>query len=214
MKHPHCNRSKAAHLFWCRGFAPVVFILAIATIVVAIGSGIYFSVSKETAQAPSPQDVGVLAISKATDPVSSKTASTSPVAAPIAPSIASSGKTIAPAATVADCGSNTKTASQCLAEHLVTCVPAKGVEVDPSSGLTVERIIEGYKGNVCSYRTNIVSGSGNFASLSGMEINCLLPKTSLTAMAQEGVMKRDDLFSYCTGSFMDLLREQLGASGQ
>lgn len=221
MKHPHCNRSKAAHLFWCRGFAPVVFILAIALIVVAIGSGIYFGVSKETAQAPSPQDIVASSSTEATMAVAALPTTTEVVSdtqrvvATTPASIASPTPTVAPVAPVKpiavsasasyDCGSG-KTAEQCFAERLTTCAPAKATVVDPASGLTAERLIDGYKGNACSYRTNILSGEGNLALLAGMQINCLLPKTLLSSGVS---MSKEDMLSYCTGSFIDLLREQM-----
>lgn len=203
MKHPHCNRSRAAHLFWCRGFAPVVFIFAIALIVVAIGSGIYFTINSNTAQAPGPQEMITAAPTSEVD-----ASSTAVVVFPIA---AVAAKPVAVSLT--NCGSNSKAASQCLAEHIQSCSPARGSVIDPDSGLTVERIIDGYKGDKCSYRTNIVSGKGDFALLAGMDINCMLPKATLATM-QSGSMSQEDLVAYCTGSFMDLMREQIGASVQ
>lgn len=211
MKHPHCNRSHAAHMFWCRGFAPVFFILSIALIVVAIGSGIYFAISKETAQAPSPQEAAALPTpevaidSTSTIAVGEGTATTSGAT----PAVALAKPKVV-AAAPANCGSGTKAAEQCIAQHIKTCAPAKGTFVDPGSGLTVERVIDGYTGNLCSYRTNIVSGAGDLALLAGMEINCMLPKAALATTAQGGAMSQEDLFAYCTGSFMDLMREQMG----
>lgn len=201
MKHPHCNRSLAAHLFWCRGFAPVVFILAIALIVVAIGSGVYFARNKHVAQVPGSQG----AIATSSQGIAS---SSIPVYTMASSSMGTSTK-VAPAPavkTTVDCGSNAKTTNQCIVEHVKTCTSARGVVVDPGSGMTMERIVDGYKGNNCSYRTNILSGKGEFALLAGMNINCLLPKAML---ATGGVMSQSDMLTHCTGSFIDLMREQV-----
>lgn len=208
MKHPHCNRSRAAHLFWCRGFAPVVFILAIALIVVAIGSGIYFAVVKETAQAPSPQEAALLPVPEVIVDATSPIGATSTIPL-VATAVTAVPKKSAVTTTV-NCGAGTTAAEQCIAEHIKTCSSAKGTFVDPSSGLTVERIVDGYKGNLCSYRTNIISGQGDLALLAGMDINCMLPKATLVTTAQGGSMSKEDLFAYCTGTFMDLMREQMG----
>lgn len=204
MKHPHCNRSRAAHLFWCRGFAPLVFILAIALIVVSIGSGIYFAFTKKTAQAPSPQEGATLAIADLNKGVSS-----SPPASTSSERDAGNASQVA-ASAVVDCGSTSKEADRCMAEHIKTCAPAKGIFTDSSSELTVERIIDGYKGSACSYRTTIISGAGELGVLTGMEIDCMLPKNALSVTVRDGVMSQDDMLAYCTGSFIDLMREQMG----
>ncbi|AKM78108.1 MAG: hypothetical protein UY31_C0069G0003 [Candidatus Wolfebacteria bacterium GW2011_GWE1_48_7] len=212
MKHPHCNRSHAAHFFWCRGFAPVFFIVSIALIVVAIGSGIYFAVDKETAQAPSPQEAVSLPVSEVVESVvvATSTAVASNAVTPPASLVATKTAPIA----IVNCGSSAKTAPQCIAEHIKTCSPAKGIVVDPASGLTVERVIDGYKGDVCSYRTTIISGGGELALLSGMDIDCMLPKATLASTVKDGSMSQEDLFVYCTGSFMDFMREQMNYSSQ
>lgn len=225
MKHPHCNRSHAAHVFWCRGFAPVVFILAIALIVVAIGSGIYFS-SQNEVQAPGPDDVvamqavGELVGESTSSPVVAATTSQVVTVAPVAISIpasvtATKNSTAIPGASVkpvsvVDCGSNKSTTAQCLSTRIQSCSPVKGVVIDPASGLTVERIVDGYKGEKCSYRTNILSGEGSFTILAGMDINCLLPKGVLSAATQGGSMTPEDMMAYCTGSFVDLVRVRAG----
>lgn len=203
MKHPHCNRSRAAHLFWCRGFAPLVFILAIALIVVSIGSGIYFAFTKQTAQAPSPQEGATLAVADLNEGAASSLVSTSSER-----DTGNASQVAAPA--VVDCGLTSKEADRCMAEHIKTCAPAKGIFTDSRSELTVERIIDGYKGNTCSYRTTIISGPGELGVLAGMEINCMLPKNALSVTVRDGVMSQDDMLAYCTGSFIDLMREQMG----
>ena len=231
MKHPHCNRSRFAHYFWCRGFAPVVFIVAVALIVIAVGTGVYFSLYKK-AQAPTPQDI-VQATSSdlsegatTTDLVVITATTTQTATSSVTPGkTAGSGATQLPSVPTAHapttalntmylCGSDTKTANACLAQHIKTCSPAKGTVVDSTSGLTLERIIDGYKGSNCSYRTTIVSGQGEYALLAGMNVNCLLPKTMLTALGQGTVMTSKEMLSFCTGTFIDLMREQLGSSGQ
>ena len=212
MKHPHCNRSLAGHLFWCRGFAPVFFILAVALIVVAIGSGVYFARDKHVAQAPGSQ--GAVATSSQAIPVVAT--SSVPVNATTSAPVGTLPKAVtAPIIkTTVDCGANQKTTSQCLTQHIATCTLARGVVVDPGSGMTVERIIDGYKRNKCSYRTNIISGKGEFALLVGMNINCMLPKSVLATTAKGGAMSQTDMLTYCTGSFIDLMRAQLNTPGQ
>ncbi len=224
MKHPHCNRSHAAHLFWCRGFAPVVFILAIALVVVAIGSGIYFSLN-DKAHAPSPADGAAMQAGKASGfgdiqqpnvvviTPSTTVATTVPSKVVPGATISAAKPTVSSALGVSsDCGSNVTVVNQCLASHLRTCAPAKGTVVDPKTGLRVERIIDGYKGDKCSYRTNILSGSGRFAILAGMDVNCLLPKSLLSVATKEGSVSSEDMLTYCTGSFVDFMRAQGGAA--
>jgi hypothetical protein len=210
MKHPHCNRSHGAHLFWCRGFAPIFFILAVALIVVSVGSGIYFATKKSTPAVAVEQPVS----SAQQTEVATTTPSVAPPieeAKPIAPPSSTEAVAVAPAASYINCGSSEK-AAKCLTDRALTCLPAKGIVTDPSSGLKVERIIDGYKGNDCSYRSSIISGTGSMAVLVGMNVNCMIPKAILSKTMQGGFMTQEDMFALCSGTFIDLMRAQQAAT--
>lgn len=183
------------YLVWRRGFAPILFILAIALIVVSVGSGIYFATKKSTPSAIVEQPTSAQQIEFA----STTLAAITPVA---------DVKSVAqPATAYINCGESSKTAN-CLAEQVKNCSPAKGVVSDTASGLKVERVIDGYKGNDCSYRTSILSGTGNMAVLAGMNVDCLIPKATLSETIQGGSMTQEDMLSLCTGTFIELIRAQ------
>lgn len=207
MKHPHCNRSHIAHAFWCRGFAPMFFIVSVALIVVAVGSGVYFTVKKNSAQSPVAQTVLI----DSTDAVATSTAVVT--TSTNATSVSEEPKKIEPALTAyVDCGSSEK-ATACLGTRLQTCTPAKGIVTDPSSGMQIERTIDGYKGGNCLYRSNIISAPGVYAITTGMYFDCALPKTLIATSAQQaGVISGEDMLTYCTGSLIDLMRAQMGAT--
>lgn len=207
MKHPHCNRSRGAHLFWCRGFAPIVFILAVALIVVSVGSGIYFATKKS---APAVVAVQPVASSQPIEVAAATSSDTAPPVTevkPIASLVPVKAVGTTPVTSIVDCGSSAR-AAKCLAAQVQNCSPAKGVVTDTSSGLRVERIIDGYKGGSCSYRSNIISGTGSMAILAGMNIDCMIPKASLSKTLQGGSMTQEDMFTLCTGTFIDLIRAQ------
>lgn len=193
------------YLIWRRGFAPILFILAIALIVASIGSGIYFATKKS---APTParerQIPNNLIEATTTNVVVIPTTTPTVAGVKIKPSTQQ-------AIAYDNCGSSAKTAG-CLAERIKTCSPAKGIVVDPASGLKVERIIDGYRGTNCSYRSNIISGTGNMAMLNGMDINCMIPRATLAVTLQGGSMSKEDMLALCTGTFIDLMRTQTGAT--
>ncbi len=197
------------YLVWRRGFAPILFILSISLIVVAIGTGIYFA-TKKSAPAVAVQPV------VATSTPVKEVALANQIAAPVvAPSVATN-PVVTPKLEVpktvsyTDCGS-TATAAKCLATKVQTCSPARGVVIDAASGLKVERVIDGYKGTNCSYRSTILSATGSMAILNGMNIDCMIPKATLATTFQGGSMSKEEMLSLCTGSFIDLIRAQMGA---
>lgn len=190
--------SRTHHLVWRRGFAPLFFILTIALIVVAVGSGIYFSSLETTVQVP---DSGNTAVDQALDDVA--TNATTSTAAPVLSDKRSFD-------TQYDCGEESEAATQCLAKRIKSCLPSTGLVTDPSSGISVKRVIDGYVDGKCSYRSTITSGEGDFSMLVGLTIDCLLPKEMPAAKLNDGALVPEDLLTYCSGSFIDLLREQMG----
>lgn len=211
MKHPHCNRSSVAHAFWCRGFAPLFFIVATALIVVAIGSGIYFTNKKGVSENTPPyptlaQPVDVIA-------TSTNSATTTGIVTQTTTQSAVVEKKVAPQAPLlVDCGSSDTTAD-CLSDRLRTCLPAKGVITDTGSGMQIKRVIDGYKDGNCSYRSTIIDASGMYAVTKGLTFDCMIPKKLITVDVQAaGSMVASDMLTYCTGTFIDLMREQMGST--
>lgn len=202
------------YLVWRRGFAPILFILSISLIVVAVGTGIYFATKKS---APAVAEQPVATTSAPVEEVALANQTPTPAIAPavtpaaIANPVATPKAVVPKAVTYVDCGS-TVSAAKCLAEKVQTCSPAKGVVVDAASGLKVERVIDGYKGSDCSYRSTILSATGSMAILNGMNIDCMIPKATLATTLQGGSMSKEDMLALCTGSFIDLIRAQMGAA--
>lgn len=197
------------YLIWRRGFAPVLFILAIALIFVAVGSGVYFATKKSAPNSVVEQPVS----SQQSEPAATSTATTSIVAlSTTTKNVLVKNVSGTPAVASVDCGSSDKTA-KCLAGRAQACLPARGIMIDPSSGLKVERIIDGFKGDKCSYRSNILSGAGSLAILAGMNIDCMIPKAKLsTTIGGGGSISREEMLALCTGTFIDLIRAQTGST--
>lgn len=195
------------YLIWRRGFAPIFFILAIALIFVAAGSGIYFATKKNAPVITAEQPV-------VNQQIETVATSTAPIATATIPIVATAKPVAATqvAAQYFNCNTFSDTLS-CLASSLQECSPAKGTAVDPVSGMKVERIIDGYKGGKCSYRSKIITAPGAYAIIEGMNFDCMVPKAMLaTTVRPTGSMSNKDMLAYCTGTFMDLMRAQTGSS--
>lgn len=197
------------YLVWRRGFAPILFILSISLIVVAVGTGIYFATKKS---APAVAEQRHVATSTPVVEIAATSTKTTPIAvSDTLPPATIMSKVAVSRTPYVDCGSGAA-AAKCLAAKVQICSPAKGVVLDAASGLKVERVIDGYKGGNCSYRSTILSATGSMAILNGMNINCMIPKATLATVLQGGSMSKEDMLSLCTGSFIDLIRAQMGAA--
>ncbi|OGM94191.1 hypothetical protein A2524_00765 [Candidatus Wolfebacteria bacterium RIFOXYD12_FULL_48_21] len=216
MKHPHCNRSLASHLFWCRGFAPTFFVIVVALFVVSVGSGFYFASRPDSALAPSEpiavaeQKIEDIAASTqdavVVEPVTAKPAVVvaTPVAKPAtAPVVAPKPVQAKPV----DCGLGAA-ADACMFESIANCTPAKAMLFDERTGVRVEHVISGLVNGKCLYQSVIASAPGDFALLEGLTVRCLLPKEQLLQVVQEA--DEAELLKVCTGSYIDILRQARG----
>ena len=224
MKHPHCNRSHAAHLFWCRGFAPVFFIVAVALIVVAVGSGLYFTVQKSPVEnvALPVMDAVIDTIATSTDIIATtsvEVSSTVPIAQtntkPIVTTPAPEIKKEVPVPTApkivpskpVDCGEGA-TAETCMFDHIASCTAAKAIFSDEGTGVRVEHTVDGLVGGECPYRSTIIAAPEQYAILEGLNVQCNLPKDQLLKVMQAS--NETELLQLCTGSYIDILRQARG----
>jgi len=202
MKHPHCNRSLASHLFWCRGFAPTFFVVVVALFVVSVGSGFYFASRPDAALAPSEP---VAVVEQKTDET---TTSTESEAVAIEPAVAKPVTAPKPVqAKPVECGSGA-TADACMFEHITNCTSARGTLTDRRTGVRVEHVVGGLAGGICRYRSTIVFAPGDAALLEGLDVQCNLPKDQLLRVLRAS--DEEQLLQVCTGSYIDILRQARG----
>lgn len=206
MKHPHCNRSLFSHLFWCRGFAPVFFIVSVALIVVAIGSGIYFTSRPAVAPVVADRvvsDHAVFADATGTEVIAASADAVATTSKEASVSIASKPVRVKSV----DCGSG-DAAITCVFEHIAHCTAAKGTLIDGRTGVHVEHVIEGLKNGVCAYRSTVTVAPGQYAILEGLGVQCNLSTDQLLETLQSS--EEDQLLRRCTGSYVDILRQIRG----
>lgn len=216
MKHPHCNRSLAAHLFWCRGFTPVFFIVMVALFVVSVGSGIYFASRPDAVLAPS-EAVAVKEQANHASAIATPTEDVAVVAEPMvmkpdaASTVVPEVKPVAtpkPAQTKPiDCGVGAG-ADTCMFESIASCTPAKATLIDESTGVRVEHIVSGLVGGKCLYQSTITSAPDEYAILEGLDVRCDLSKEQLLQVLQ--AIDEEQLLQLCTGSYVDILRQARG----
>lgn len=223
MKHPHCNCSLSAHLFWCRGFAPLFFIVSVALFVVAVGSGVYFMsqsvdvpvgdgavatvsdapvIATGTDAIVAPVQTPAIAMPTAakTNPVASKVTAIAPTAPAAAPS-----KPVP--ATPFDCGVGASTEA-CIFEHISNCTAATGAIIDENTGVRVEHVVDGLANGKCTYRSMITSAPAEYAILEGLDVRCSLPKDQLLRILQAST--DDELLRSCAGSYVEVVRQARG----
>lgn len=223
MKHPHCNRSLSAHLFWCRGFAPLFFIVSVALFVVAVGSGAYFMFQSVDTPADSGEVITVsdvpvgttgaevVAVSAQAPITATPTiAKTNPVPPMVAP-VTSVAPVAAPAKPAPvkpfDCGVG-MSAEVCVFEHIANCTAARGIITDEVAGVRVEHTVDGLINGKCTYRSTIASAPAEYAILEGLDVRCSLPKDQLLQVLQAST--DDELLRLCTGSYVEIVRQARG----
>ena len=214
MKHPHCNRSLAAHLFWCRGFAPVFFIVVVALFVVSVGSGFYFASRPDAALAPAePVAVAEQKIEEVAQSPESKTVATEPVVvkpvAVVATPVAkpATAPVVAPKPVqpkVTDCDVESDDSVTCLFVHVIDCMPVKATAVN--DGMRVEYVVEGLVNGKCIYRATMTP-LGEYLS-EALNMRCVIPEEQLLPV----LMETDNTLTlrFCTGSYIDILRQARG----
>lgn len=220
MKHPHCNRSLSAHLFWCRGFAPLFFIISVALFVVAVGSGAYFL--SQSVEAPADNGEVVVAsdvpvVATGTEvvvvPAQAPVVATPPVAkaSPVVPKVTPTAPVVIPPKPAPvkpfDCGVGASTEA-CIFEHISNCTAATGVIIDEGTGVRVEHVVDGLTNGTCNYRSTIASAPAEYAILEGLDVRCSLPKDQLLRILQAST--DDELLHSCTGSYVEIVRQARG----
>ena len=183
------------------------FVIAIAVIVVSIGSGVYFMSRPKAALAPSKtvvlQENSVAPIATGTEPivVSSDAAATATLL------IKSAGAPKIARAKPVDCGVGAA-ANACMFKNVAACSAAKGTLIDESTGVRVEHIVDGLVNGKCLYQSTITFAPGEYAMLEGLDVRCDLPKDQLLRVLQ--APDEDQLLRACTGSYVDILRQARG----
>ncbi len=96
-----------------------------------------------------------------------------------------------------DCGTD----KECFQEAMKTCTPAKGVSAD--QGITSEGLIKGFEGDKCVVEMKVTE-STLLPGLKGKDMSCKVPKEYLGAST--GSMSSNQLFDYCSGSLVDMMK--------
>ena len=102
-------------------------------------------------------------------------------------------------AAMKDCGSDEK----CFEDAAKTCSPASLKKTDDTG--TIQTMVKGYEGNNCVLYMKI-SDSPQVPALKDKDMTCKFPKEALQSFSTQDTMQDQDIFKYCSGSLIDLLK--------